>query len=163
MTFLQIILLSGIFGVIFVILHLLFLYLISFTKIIQTIFPFVLSNFICFYFSKDLEIHKFFYDALVINFAIFVIYVEFLLLLKKGFTLTIITSFKKKKKQSYNSIAKSYSNGKGAKWILLDRLLGVKKLKIIKLNRKIALSKFGYFLAVILVLSRKILSIKDFG
>ena len=163
MTFLQIILFSSIFGVIFIILHFLFLYLISFTKIVQTIFPFILSNFICFYFFKNFEIHKFFYDSLVINFAIFIIYVEFLLLLKKGFTLSIITSFKNKKKQSYSSIARNYANGKGSKWILLDRLLGVKKLKIIKLNNKIALSKFGYFLAVILVLSRKILSIKDFG
>ena len=94
MTFLQIILLSSIFGVIFIILHFLFLYLISFTKIAQTIFPFILSNFICFYFFKNFEIHKFFYDSLVINFAIFIIYVEFLLLLKKGFTLSIITSFK---------------------------------------------------------------------
>ena len=163
MTILQIILLSGIFGAIFIILHFLFLYLLSLTKIAQTIFPFIASNLICFYLLKDFEIYKFFYDSLVINFAMFVIYVEFLLLLKKGFTLAIITSFKNKKKQSFSKIAKSYANGRGSKWILLDRLQEINKLKIIKLNKKIRLRKFGYFLAIILVLSRKVLSIKDFG
>ena len=163
MTILQIILLSGIFGTIFIILHFLFLYLLSLTKIAQTIFPFIFSNLICFYLLKDFEIYKFFYDSLVINFAMFVIYVEFLLLLKKGFTLAIITSFKNKKKQSFSKIAKSYANGRGSKWILLDRLQEINKLKIIKLNKKIRLSTFGYFLAIVLVLSRKVLSIKDFG
>ena len=71
--------------------------------------------------------------------------------------------FNKLQKQSFSKIAKSYANGRGSKWILLDRLQEINKLKIIKLNKKIRLRKFGYFLTIILVLSRKVLSIKDFG
>lgn len=88
---------------------------------------------------------------------------EFLLLIKKGFTLSIITSFKKKKKLSHKELINSYGNGRGAKWILLDRLNGLVGLKIIRKNRKIILTQFGYFLSIILVSLRKILAIKDFG
>ena len=102
MLFLQIILLSSLFTTIFISLHFLFLYLfsfilISFSKAVQqTAIPFILGNFICFYFVKDLEIDKLFYNSFIINLAIFIIYVELLSLIKTGFTLSIITSFKKK-------------------------------------------------------------------
>ena len=117
----------------------------------------------CFHFFKNFEIHQYFYDSFIINLTILLIYIEFLLLFKKGFTLSIITSFKKKKKLSYIQLSKNYSDGKGSKWILLNRLNGLKKLKIVRLTKKITLNRFGYFLAIILIFSRKIFSIKDFG
>ena len=88
---------------------------------------------------------------------------RFLLLIKKGFTISIITSFKNKKKLSHKELIKFYGDGRGAKWILLDRLGGLTKLKIIKKNNKIILTKFGYSLSIILIFFRKILAIKDFG
>ena len=99
MTILQIIILSGAFTVIFISLHFLFLHLFSFAKAVQkTILPFILSNLICFYFIKDFEIHKLFYDSFFINFTILIIYGQFINIINKGFTLSIITSFTKKKK-----------------------------------------------------------------
>ena len=163
MSILQIILLSSVFSVIFVTLHFLLLYLFTLAKTAQFLFPFILSNLICFYFFRNFEIHEFYYDSFIINLVILIIYVEFLLLIKKGFTLSIISSFKSKKKLSHNELIKSYANGRGAKWILLDRLDGLNKLKIIKLNKKIKLNKLGHFLSIILIFLRKILAIKDFG
>jgi len=92
-----------------------------------------------------------------------IIYFEFLLLIKKGFTLSIITSFKTKNKLFYNELIKRYASGKGAKWILLDRLNSLNELKIINLNKNIKLTSYGNFLSVILIFLRKILSIRDFG
>jgi len=83
--------------------------------------------------------------------------------MKKGFTLSIITSFKKKKKLSYNELVKNYADGRGAKWILLNRLGGLSKLKIIKLNKKIKLNTLGSFLSILLIFLRKVFAIKDFG
>ena len=169
MIVLQIILLSSLFTIIFISLHFLFLYLFSFTIISfsravqQMAIPFILGNLICFYFVKDLEIDKLFYNSFIINLAIFIIYVEFLSLIKTGFTLSIITSFEKKRKLYRNEFIKVYSNGKGAKWIFFDRLNGLVKFKLIRLNKKITLSQLGYFLSIILIFLRKILAIKNFG
>jgi len=163
MTFLQIILLSSLFTIIFIILHFAILYLLSFTKTIQTVLPFILSNLICIYLTRDLVIKELFYSSFIINLTILIVYVEFLLLMKKGFTLSIITSFKKKKKLSYNELVKNYADGRGAKWILLNRLGGLSKLKIIKLNKKIKLNTLGSFLSILLIFLRKIFAIKDFG
>ena len=163
MTFLQIILLSSLFTIIFIILHFAILYLFSFTKTIQTVLPFILSNLICIYLTRDLVIKELFYSSFIINLTILIVYVEFLLLMKKGFTLSIITSFKKKKKLSYNELVKNYADGRGAKWILLNRLGGLSKLKIIKLNKKIKLNTLGSFLSILLIFLRKIFAIKDFG
>ena len=169
MLFLQIILLSGLFTTIFVFFHFLFLYLFSFNlvsfskSVQQATIPFVLGNLICFYVVRDLETHKVFYNSFIINFAIFVIYVEFLSIIKTGFTLTIINSFKKKKKLFENEFLKVYSSGRGAKWIFFDRLNTLVGYKLIKLNKKITLSQFGYFLSIILIFLRKILAIKNFG
>lgn len=163
MAFLQIILISSLFSVIFITLHFLALYFFSLKKIIHIIFPFILSNIACFYFTKDLKLNSLFYDSFIINFSILIIYMEFLMLIKKGFTISIITSFKNKKKLFHKELIKSYGNGRGAKWILLDRLGGLTKLKIIKKNNKIILTKFGYSLSIILIFFRKILAIKDFG
>jgi len=169
MLFLQIILLSGLFTIIFVFFHFLFLYLFSFNlvsfskSVQQATIPFVLGNLICFYVVRDLETHKVLYNSFIINFAIFVIYVEFLSLIKTGFTLAIINSFKKKKKLFKNEFLKVYSSGRGAKWIFFDRLNTLVGYKLIKLNKKITLSQFGYFLSIILIFLRKILAIKNFG
>jgi|TARA_B110000116_G_C16516166_1_gene437848 hypothetical protein len=163
MTFLQIILLSSLFTIIFIILHFAILYLLSYTKTIQTVLPFILSNLICIYLTRDLVIKELFYSSFIINLTILIVYVEFLLLMKKGFTLSIITSFKKKKKLSYNELVKNYADGRGAKWILLNRLEGLSKLKIIKLNKKIKLNTLGSFLSILLIFLRKVFAIKDFG
>ena len=168
MLILQIILLSSLFTIIFISLHFLFLYLFSFTLISfskavqQMTIPFILGNLTCFYFVKDLEIDKLFYNSFIINLAIFIIYVEFLSLIKTGFTLSIITSFKKKKLYR-NELIKVYSNGRGAKWTFFDRLNGLVKFKLIRLNKKITLSQLGYFLSIILIFLRKILAIKNVG
>ena len=61
MFFLQIVLLSGLFSIIFISLHFLFLYIFSFTLVSfsktvkQNFIPFIMSNVICFYLVKDLE------------------------------------------------------------------------------------------------------------
>ena len=163
MIILQIILLSALFTTIFITFHFLFLYLLSFKKTTQIILPFILANLICFYFVKDTELVKLFLDSFIINLAILIIYMEFLLLIKTGFTLSIITSFKKKDKLSYNELIKKYANGRGAKWILLNRLNNLNKLKIIKLNKNIASNQLGNLLSIMIIFLRKILSIKDFG
>ena len=162
MAILQIILQSSIFTVIFISLHFLFLYFFSFKKIVHILIPFILSNLICFYFIKEIELNKLFYSSFIINFTIFIIYVELLSLIKRGFTLSIITSIRKKK-LLYKELIRSYANGKGAKWILLDRLNNLNKLKIISLNKNIKLTLLGFFLSAILIFLRKIFSIRELG
>ncbi len=163
MNFLLTILLSSVFTVLFITFHLLFLYFFSFKKTIQILFLFVLSNLILISFAKELEIHKLFYNSFIINFAILIIYFNFLLLIKKGFTLSILASFKKKEKLPYKELVKNYANGKGAKWGLMDRLKIIDKLKIIRLDKKIILTPLGRFLSIILMFLRKILVVRDFG
>lgn len=163
MSFLFIIFLSTIFTLIFISLHFLFIYVFSLKKIIQILIPFILSNLLCYYFSREMNSYNLFYNSFIINFLILIIYFEFLLLIKKGFTLSIITSFKTKNKLFYNELIKRYASGKGAKWILLDRLNSLNELKIINLNKNIKLTSYGNFLSVILIFLRKILSIRDFG
>ena len=163
MTFLLIILLSSVFTVLFITFHLLFLYFFSFKKTIQILFLFALSNLILIYFAKEFEIHKLFYNSFIINFAILITYFNFLLVIKRGFTLSILASFKKKEKLPYKELVKSYANGKGAKWVLMDRLKIIDKLKIIRLDKKIILTPLGCFLSIILIFLRKILVVRDFG
>ena len=163
MNFLLIILLSSVFTVLFITFHLLFLYFFSFKKTIQILFLFVLSNLILIYFAKELEIHKLFYNSFIINFALLITYFNFLLVIKMGFTLSILASFKKKEKLPYREIVKSYANGKGAKWVLVDRLKRIDKLKIIRLDKKITLTPLGRFLSIVLIFLRKILTVRDFG
>ena len=163
MAILLIFLLSSIFIVIFITLHLLFLYFFSLKKTIQVIVPFIFGNLILVYFVKDPELYKLFYNSFIINLAILIIYIEFLIILKTGFTLSIITSFKEKRKLLYKELVKNYGNGKGAKWILTNRLSRLNKLKVIRLNKKITLTRSGQFLSIILILLRKILSVRHFG
>ena len=163
MNFLLTILLSSVFTVLFITFHLLFLYFFSFKKTIQILFLFVLSNLILIYFAKELEIHKLFYNSFIINFAILIIYFNFLLLIKKGFTLSILASFKKKEKLPYKELVQSYANGKGAKWALMDRVKTIDQLKIIRVDKKIILTPLGRFLSIILIFLRKILVVRDYG
>lgn len=163
MTIFPIILLSGIFTIIFILLHLLFLYFFSFKKTIHIIVPFVLSNLMLFYFIDEIRLHHLFYSSFIINLSIFIIYVEFFLLINKSFTLSIITSFKKKNALTHKALIKNYSNGKGAKWILFDRLNNLNKFRLINLNKNIKLTRLGHFLSIVLIFLRKIFSIKDFG
>ena len=154
--------LSTAFAIVFILLHFLFLYIFSLKKNIQILIPFVLSNLICFFFTKEINLVNLFLNSFIINFSILIIYLEFLLLIKKGFSLAIISSFKKKK-LSYNELVNNYASGRGAKWMLLDRLNGIANFKIIRLNKKIKLNQLGYFLSIILIFLRKIITIKDFG
>ena len=163
MTIFLIFLLSSIFAVIFITLHLFFLYFFSFKKVTQFLIPFILSNLILIYFAREVNLYKLFYNSFIINLSILIIYFQFFNVLKMGFTLSIITLFKKKRKLLYRELIKNYGNGKGAKWILIDRLNKINKLKIIRLNKKIALTQLGQFLSIILIVLRKILSVKDFG
>jgi hypothetical protein len=163
MIILQIILLSTIFTTIFITLHFLFLHFLSFTKTMQTIYPFVLGNFICFLLTKNFVIYELIYHSFILNITILVIYIEFLLLIKMGFTISILLSFNKVRKLLYKEITKKYSSGKGDKWILINRLNSLKKVKIINLNKNISLNKFGYILSIIIFFLRKIFSVKDFG
>ena len=63
MIVLQIILLSGLFSIIFITLHFLFLYLFSFTllsfskTVQQNLLPFIIGNLVCFFFVKACYIH----------------------------------------------------------------------------------------------------------
>jgi hypothetical protein len=81
--------------------------------------------------------------------------------MKRGFTLSIITSIKKK--LLYKELIKNCASGRGAKWMFLSRLNILNKLKIISLNKNIRLTMLGLFLSIILIFLRKIFSIKDFG
>ena len=163
MTILLIILLSSIFTATFITLHLLFLHFFYLKKTIQILIPFILSNLILIYFAHEVNLQKLFYNSLIINLSILIIYFQFFNVLKMGFTLSIITLFKKKRKLLYKELIKNYGNGKGAKWILIDRLSKIDKLKIIRLNKKIELTQLGQFLSIILIVLRKILSVRDFG
>ena len=157
------IVLSLVFVSIFILLNFLFLHIFFLKKNIYILIPFILSNLFCYYFSEQMNLYNLFYNSFIINFSILIIYFEFLLLIKKGFTLSIITSFKLKNKLSVKELIKRYAAGKGAKWILLDRLNRLNKLKIINFKKKIKLTPFGSFLSTIVILLRKILCIRDFG
>ena len=163
MTILFILFLSAFFSLIFISLHFLFLYIFSLQKNIHVLLPNILSNLICFFFAKTIGLYSLFINSFIINFSILIIYIEFLLLIKKGFTLAIINSFNNKKKLFYNELVKSYGNNRGAKWLLLDRLNFLSKSKIINLNKNMSLTLLGRFLSIIFILLRKILSIKDMG
>ena len=163
MSIFFIILLSAVFTIIFIFLHLLFLYIFSLGKNIQILIPFILSNLICFFFVREMKLYNLFLNSFIINFSILIIYLEFLLLIKKGFSLAIISSFKKKKKLFYKELVNSYASGRGAKWLLLDRLNVLSKVKIIYLNKNMRLTILGHVLSLIFIALRKILSIRDFG
>ena len=162
MSILFIILLSTAFAIVFILLHFLFLYIFSLKKNIQILIPFVLSNLICFFFTKEINLVNLFLNSFIINFSILIIYLEFLLLIKKGFSLAIISSFKKKK-LLYSELVNNYASGRGAKWLLLDRLNVLRKVKIINLNKNMRLTLLGRVLSLIFISLRKILYIRDFG
>jgi len=162
MSILFIILLSTAFVIVFILLHFLFLYIFSLKKNIQILIQFVLSNLICFFFTKEINLVNLFLNSFIINFSILIIYLEFLLLIKKGFSLAIISSFKKKK-LLYSELVNNYASGRGAKWLLLDRLNVLRKVKIINLNKNMRLTLLGRVLSLIFISLRKILYIRDFG
>ena len=163
MTILLIILLSSIFTILFVTLHLLFIYLFSFKKTIEILIPFILSNLILIYFVRETELYKLFYNSFIINFAILILYWNVFLFIERGFTLSILALFKKKRKLSYKELIKNYADGKGARWKLVIGLNRINQLKIIRLNKKILLTPLGRFLSIVLIFLRKILVIRDFG
>ena len=163
MTILLIFLLSSIFTILFVTIHLLSIYLFSFKKTIEILIPFILSNLILIYFVRETELYKLFYNSFIINFAILILYWNVFLFIARGFTLSILSLFKKKGKLSYKELIKNYADGKGARWKLVIGLNRINKLKIIRLNKKISLTLLGRFLSIILIFLRKILAIRDFG
>ena len=163
MNFLLIILLSSVFTVLFITFHLLFLYCFSFKKNIQILFWFVLSNLILIYFVRETELYKLFYNFFIINFAILILYWNVFLFIIRGFTLSILSLFRKKRKLSYKELIKNYAEGKGVRWKLVIGLNRINQLKIIRINKKISLTPLGRFLSIILIFLRKILAIRDFG
>ena len=163
MNFLLIILLSSVFTVLFITFHLLFLYFFSFKKTIQILFCFVLSNLILIYFVRETELYKLFYNSFIINFAILILYWNVFLFIERGFTLSILSLFKKKRKLSYKELIKNYAEGKGIRWKLVIGLNRINQLKIIRINKKISLTPLGRFLSIVLIFLRKILVIRDFG
>jgi len=163
MNFLLIILLSSVFTVLFITFHLLSLYFFSFKKTIQILFWFVLSNLILIYFVRETELYKLFYNSFIINFAILILYWNVFLFIERGFTLSILSLFKKKRKLSYKELIKNYAGGKGVRWKLVIGLNRINQLKIIRLNKKILLTPLGRFLSIVLIFLRKILVIRDFG
>ena len=163
MNFLLIILLSSVFTVLFITFHLLFLYCFSFKKNIQILFWFVLSNLILIYFVRETELYKLFYNSFIINFAILILYWNVFLFIIRGFTLSILSLFRKKRKLSYKELIKNYAGGKGVRWKLVIGLNRINQLKIIRLNKRILLTPLGCFLSIVLIFLRKILVIRDFG
>ena len=163
MNFLLIILLSSVFTVLFITFHLLFLYFFSFKKTIQILFCFVLSNLILIYFVRETELYKLFYNSFIINFAILILYWNVFLFIERGFTLSILSLFKKKRKLSHKELIKNYAGGKGVRWKLVIGLNRINQLKIIRLNKRILLTPLGCFLSIVLIFLRKILVIRDFG
>ena len=163
MSFLLIISLSIIFTIIFIFLHFVTLYIFSLKKNIFILIPFIISNLLCLFFLIEVNFYNLILGSFIINFSIFIIYIEFLLLIKKGFTIAIITTFQKKKRLFYKEIIKNYASGRGAKWLLLNRLRLMDKVKIIKLSKNMHLTSLGIVLSMMLIFARKILSIKDFG
>ncbi len=163
MTILLIILLSSIFTVIFITFHLLFLHFFYLKKTIQIFIPFILSNLILIYFVRETELYKLFYNSLIINFAILILYWNVFFVIVRGFTLSILGLFKKKSKLSYKELIKNYAGGKGARWKLVIGLYRINQLKIIRQNKKILLTPLGRFLSIVLIFLRKILVIRDFG
>ena len=163
MTILLIILLSSIFTILFATLHLLFIYLFSFKKTIEILIPFILSNLILVYFVRETELYKLFHNFFVINFAILILYWNVFLFVIRGFTLSILNLFEKKRKLSYKELIKNYAEGKGARWKLVTGLNRINQLKVIRINKKISLTPLGRFLSIILIFLRKILAIRDFG
>ena len=170
MAILTILSLSFIFTVIFVLFHFLFSYSFSVKKIhfldIQIFVSFILSNIISFFLIKDSELYKLFLHSFVINLAIYIIYIECFILINKCITISILVIFKKNEKLFYKEIIKNYANGRGARWILIDRLKrlnNLNKFEILHLNKNMKLTRFGRFLAIIFIFVRKIICVKGFG
>ena len=123
---------------------------------------FLLGNLVSFFLSKELEFNSLFFNSLAINFSILIVYIEFYSLISRGFTLSIITTFKNKKKISEKKLSIFYANGRGAKWLLLKRLKGLNKIKVLQFDKNMKLTKFGNFLCFFIIIFRKVFFIKDF-
>jgi|TARA_B110000438_G_scaffold184386_1_gene176120 hypothetical protein len=146
-----------------IIIHLLLIHIFNLKKISSIFIPFILANFLFFFLLNKYELTDHIIKCAIINFSILIIYVEFLFLINTGFTLAIIASFKNKKKLTSNDLQKNYSNKKGAKWILLNRIQTLFKLNILKSTKKIKLKNLGYILTILIIATRKILTIKNLG
>mgnify|MGYP006088852885 FL=1 len=91
------------------------------------------------------------------------IFIEFYSLLKRGFTITIIRSIKKKLFY-LSDIEKYYSNKRGLHWMLKKRIDGIVFLGFIKLKkRRYELTHLGKFAYFIILITTKILNINKFG
>tara|TARA_Y100000590_G_C15047115_1_gene761182 strand:+ start:214 stop:585 length:372 start_codon:yes stop_codon:yes gene_type:complete len=66
--------------------------------------------------------------------GVFIIYLEFISLITRGFSINIVMELYKKKKMHKFEIIKFYSNGRGLKWLFKNRCEGIFKLKLAKLN-----------------------------
>ena len=163
MVILTSIFLSFFFLITLVVIHLLLIYSFNLKKISSIFIPFILANFLFFFLLNKCGLNDFITKCAIINFSILIIYIEFLFLINTGFTLAIIASFKNKINLTSKDLQKNYSNKKGAKWILLNRIQTLFELKILKSTKKIQLKNLGYILTILIVATRKILTIKNLG
>lgn len=74
-------------------LHILIIRVIRNNKELNLVLSNVLSFFISYLILKLMSIHLYF---LILNFAVFIIYIEFFSLISRGFTISLVTNIKKK-------------------------------------------------------------------
>lgn len=117
--------------------------------------------FIFFAFSNFKEILIFHIFLLMIAFI--VIYFEFFSLIKRGFSISLLSSLPIKN-FSYLKLERIYSGNKGLRWMLKKRIRDILFLRIIIIkNSKYKLSNGGRLIYLIIYLSVKIFNLKKFG
>lgn len=115
--------------------------------------------FFAFYnFKEILIVHIFLFMT-----AFIIIYFEFFSLIKRGFSISLLSSLPIKN-FSYSKLEIIYAGNKGLQWMLKKRIKDILFLKIIIIkNSKYKLSKSGRLIYLIINLSVKIFNLKKFG
>jgi len=95
--------------------------------------------------------------------AFIVTYLEFFSLIKRGFSISLLSSLPIKN-FSYSKLEKIYSGNKGLQWMLKKRIRDILYLRIIIIkNAKYKLSNSGKLIYLIIYLSVKIFNLKKIG
>jgi hypothetical protein len=95
--------------------------------------------------------------------AFIVTYLEFFSLIKRGFSISLLSSLPIKN-FSYSKLEKIYSGNKGLQWMLKKRIRDILSLRIILIkNAKYKLSNSGKLIYLIIYLSVKIFNLKKIG
>lgn len=140
-------------------LHILIIRVIRNNKELNLVLSNVLSFFISYLILKLMSIHLYF---LILNFAVFIIYIEFFSLISRGFTISLVTNIKKKKFK-LKELEKFYANNNTLKWMLKKRMKDLIKLNLIKDKNFIFLTKFGLILYFLIKFLNFTFSIKKNG